>query len=93
MKLLGIPLLQSYTTEERRKLLIARSVLWLSCAGLLHDSEWLGAGNWKMRLLGDKVLYEFTTPGGSSLLMVTLWHIAFGGDCLAGEPDLDFFSH
>lgn len=26
VKLLGIPLLQSYTTEERRKLLIARSV-------------------------------------------------------------------
>lgn len=60
--MLGIPLLQSYTTEERRKLLIARSVACLFCsAEALHGNEWLGAGNWRKRLLGEGVLYELTT--------------------------------
>lgn len=33
------------------------------------------------------------SPGGSGLLMVTLWHIALGDDCLLGDPYLGFFSH
>lgn len=62
MKLLGIPLLQSYTTEERRKLLIARSVPCSFCSAEdLHGDEWLGVGNWRKRLLGDRVWCEFIT--------------------------------
>ena len=71
MKLLGIPLLQSYTTEERRKLLIARSVACLFCsAEVLHGHEWLGAGNSRKRLLGDGVLYEFTAQKDLSFFML-----------------------
>lgn len=69
--MLGIPLLQSYTTEERRKLLIARSVVWSFCsAGALHGKEWLGAGNWRKRLSGDGVLREITAQKDLSFLLL-----------------------
>lgn len=39
VRLLGIPLLQPYTTEERRKLVIARSVVQFLCLPPLEPCD------------------------------------------------------
>lgn len=70
MKLLGIPLLQSYTTEERRKLLIARSVGLFCSAETRQGKGGVGAGNPRKRLPGDEVLSECRKIGACFVKML-----------------------
>lgn len=55
-------------TQEAANSQVCR--LFILLQDVFHGNDWLGAANWRKRLLGDGLLYEITTQKGWSCILL-----------------------